>query len=188
MASLLRLRRRGFTLIELLVVVALIVILAGLLFPVFAQVRAKVRQAACVSNLKQLGSALLMYVQDYDETFPYVPGNRLPVDPRVDWGKDTWVYNDVYVLLQPYVRSYQVFFCPDRRRVLPDRSSPSGPGTLVWGYGYNWSSGYGPHFTKNSLWNRGDGCVGPETLMPFGVILPGHSIAQVAQLSTGAKN
>ena len=63
-------RRRGFTLIELLVVIAIIAILAAILFPVFAQARDKARQAACQSNLKQLGNAVSMYLQDYDETYP----------------------------------------------------------------------------------------------------------------------
>ena len=58
---------RGFTLIELLVVIAIIAILAAILFPVFAQAREKARQTACVSNLKQIGNALAMYTQDYDE-------------------------------------------------------------------------------------------------------------------------
>jgi prepilin-type N-terminal cleavage/methylation domain-containing protein/prepilin-type processing-associated H-X9-DG protein len=62
--------RRGFTLIELLVVIAIIAILAAILFPVFAQAREKARQAACQSNLKQIGTAFSMYVQDYDECFP----------------------------------------------------------------------------------------------------------------------
>ena len=60
----------GFTLIELLVVIAIIAILAAILFPVFAQAREKARQTACLSNLKQIGSGVIMYAQDYDEHFP----------------------------------------------------------------------------------------------------------------------
>jgi prepilin-type N-terminal cleavage/methylation domain-containing protein len=58
--------RRGFTLIELLVVIAIIAILAAILFPVFAQARDSARQTTCLSNLKQLGTGLTMYAQDYD--------------------------------------------------------------------------------------------------------------------------
>src|ERR1043165_6386719 len=62
-------RKNAFTLIELLVVIAIIAILAAILFPVFAQAREAARKTSCLSNIKQTGLAMLMYVQDYDERF-----------------------------------------------------------------------------------------------------------------------
>ncbi|MDW8052685.1 MAG: prepilin-type N-terminal cleavage/methylation domain-containing protein, partial [Armatimonadota bacterium] len=62
-------QRKGFTLIELLVVIAIIAILAAILFPVFAQAREKARQTMCTSNMKQIGLAIVMYLNDYDEKF-----------------------------------------------------------------------------------------------------------------------
>jgi len=90
--------RSGFTLIELLVVIAIIAILAAILFPVFAQAREKARSAACLSNMKQLGAASTMYVQDYDGAYP------LAWYPTPQYGFD--------VVLFPYVKSYQVYDCP----------------------------------------------------------------------------
>lgn len=76
-------KRTGFTLIELLVVIAIIAILAAILFPVFAQAREKARQTACLSNLKQIGSAAIMYSQDWDGVLPmcmwYVTGMSKPM-------------------------------------------------------------------------------------------------------------
>src|SRR5437879_6040384 len=63
-------RRAGFTLIELLVVIAIIAILAAILFPVFAMAREKARQTSCLSNARQMGTALMAYAQDYDENIP----------------------------------------------------------------------------------------------------------------------
>jgi prepilin-type N-terminal cleavage/methylation domain-containing protein/prepilin-type processing-associated H-X9-DG protein len=93
-------RSKGFTLIELLVVIAIITILAAILFPVFARARENARRASCTSNLKQIGLGLMMYVQDYDETFPY---------QQMDYADQTTYWPN---LLQPYAKSTQVFICP----------------------------------------------------------------------------
>lgn len=99
-------RTRGFTLIELLVVIAIIAILAAILFPVFAQAREKARQTACLSNTKQIGLALLMYAEDYDEQFP--SGRYNPSYPNVaDYGKG-WA-GQTYA----YRKSAQLLKCPD---------------------------------------------------------------------------
>ncbi|GAB4459833.1 MAG: hypothetical protein OHK0029_22970 [Armatimonadaceae bacterium] len=95
----------AFTLIELLVVIAIIAILAAILFPVFAQAREKARQAACLSGLKQVGLAFMMYAQDYDETGPGIwfgPNSR---NQRYFWMD----------ALLPYVKSAEFFSsCPSK--------------------------------------------------------------------------
>ncbi|MFO8079163.1 MAG: prepilin-type N-terminal cleavage/methylation domain-containing protein [Armatimonadota bacterium] len=78
-------QRAGFTLIELLVVIAIIAILAAILFPVFARAREKARQSSCLSNVKQLNLGVMMYVQDYDETFPQGYVNSRPSVERWTW-------------------------------------------------------------------------------------------------------
>src|SRR4051794_13434702 len=72
--------RSGFTLIELLVVIAIIAILAGILFPVFASAREKARQVSCSSNIRQIGTALLLYQQDYDGSFPFQDLRNIQAD------------------------------------------------------------------------------------------------------------
>ena len=96
-----RFMRRGFTLIELLVVIAIIAILAAILFPVFAKAREKARQASCQSNLKQIGTALLMYAQDYDERhLRRRPSGTAPT------------YEFWYNVIQPYMKNSQLLLCP----------------------------------------------------------------------------
>ncbi|MBU0611209.1 MAG: DUF1559 domain-containing protein [Armatimonadetes bacterium] len=94
--------RRGFTLIELLVVIAIIAILAAILFPVFAKAREKARQSSCQSNLKQIGIAWLMYIQDYDETCPPL----YTTTPGVSGG-----YFHTPELLYPYQKNAQIWRC-----------------------------------------------------------------------------
>ena len=96
--------RRGFTLIELLVVIAIIAILAAILFPVFARAREKARQTTCVSNLKQLGVAMHMYAQDYDEGFPMI-WIRVPTGI---------IYYDESLV--PYTKNWDIWYCPSRDR------------------------------------------------------------------------
>jgi prepilin-type N-terminal cleavage/methylation domain-containing protein len=139
-----RRRQGGPTLIELLVVIAIIAVLAAVLFPVFAQARAKARQASCASNLAQIARAGMMYVQDYDERFPSCCSILAPpyvADPRT--------------ALQPYVKNWDIFYCPDRRTIMHECLDPMAnfrPDSRCMGYGYNW----GPSSQK------GDGLVRPS--------------------------
>src|SRR6059058_3353568 len=104
-------QRRGFTLIELLVVIAIIAILAAILFPVFARAREKARATSCLSNLKQCALATLMYVQDYDETFPRVPNVADPyLHPNQPVDKQGWLY--WAQMVQPYAKNQRIFACP----------------------------------------------------------------------------
>ncbi|HWD42051.1 MAG TPA: prepilin-type N-terminal cleavage/methylation domain-containing protein [Fimbriimonas sp.] len=154
--------RRAFTLIELLVVIAIIAILAAILFPVFAQAKESAKKASCLSNLKEIDLGIIMYANDYSDTFAVVTGQNLP--PVSGAPYEGWIQNDINFIIQPYVKNYSVFDCPDRPHTTSSSGDFCNPGTgapqPVWGYGYNWSSGYGPSNNPNSLWNLGDGAVG----------------------------
>src|SRR3569833_218640 len=103
--TLLKSLRRAFTLIELLVVIAIIAILAAILFPVFAKAREKARQISCASNERQIGLAILQYVQDSDEQFPAGYSNTSPLSflPGAGWAGS----------VQPYIKSTGLIKCPD---------------------------------------------------------------------------
>jgi prepilin-type N-terminal cleavage/methylation domain-containing protein/prepilin-type processing-associated H-X9-DG protein len=125
----------GFTLIELLVVIAIIAILAAILFPVFAKAREKARDSACLSNLKQIAMALTQYNQDYDEKWPTLkvwgggPDYATQFASTIGYARLT---NGIASSLQPYVKNYNVFFCPS-----DSQKSTSDP-WINCSYEYRW--------------------------------------------------
>ena len=139
--------KKGFTLIELLVVIAIIAILAAILFPVFAQAREKARQASCLSNTKQIGTALQLYIDDYDETVPIMyngsitkganggsyPGYPINNFAQWDngWGYDDWTqfYWSWMDSIFPYVKNIGVYKCPSAKNDMGVFITP--------GYSYN---------------------------------------------------
>ena len=155
--------KRAFTLIELLVVIAIIAILAAILFPVFAQAKAAAKKTVCLSNMKQAGTAMNIYVGDYDDVSPSV------IHANTALGGD----NDFWNILQPYVKSKDMFFCPERSEwSMPTGDDCSGqeetnPKKQCIGYGYNWglTSGFR------------SGMVGARVRFTGGYVEPGISLS-----------
>ena len=136
-------RKKGFTLIELLVVIAIIAILAAILFPVFAQARAKARQTVCMNNMKQIGTSMLMYNQDYDARWIDLCAgyNALNLWTCSGAGLPQWVLPknspslyDKNFLLKPYIKNTDVLACP-----------------TIHKESYNSSSALYPNYAENQL-------------------------------------
>jgi prepilin-type N-terminal cleavage/methylation domain-containing protein/prepilin-type processing-associated H-X9-DG protein len=127
-------RRHGFTLIELLVVIAIIAILASILFPVFSSARAKGRQAACISNVKQLVLAMHMYAQDYDEMFPFstaaAPAGGEGYYAQLA-GIQEWQWYDG---LYDYTRNRDINLCPEIKTVIPGYGMNAAMSGMSLGY------------------------------------------------------
>lgn len=137
--------RAGFTLIELLVVIAIIAILAAILFPVFAQAREQARKTSCLSNTKQISLAWAMYTQDYDEGVVWN-------NPDAMWSPNADASAFWFGRIYPYVKSYQVFACPDDTRQViehPAAGQYAGDGTQ-WGKSMVIGTIADPHFFRNS--------------------------------------
>ena len=129
-------RRTGFTLIELLVVIAIIAILAAMLFPVFAQARNKAQATSCLSNVRQLTLAFLMYASDWNETMCpagyTLNDNEYAWDFNVVWDNSAWPPAPVswgLGLIGPYTKNGQIAVCPNF--VAPSAGRPTS------GYAYN---------------------------------------------------
>jgi prepilin-type N-terminal cleavage/methylation domain-containing protein/prepilin-type processing-associated H-X9-DG protein len=112
--------RKGFTLIELLVVIAIIAILASILFPAFATARKAAQRISCASNLKQMGSAMSQYTQEFDETFPALPTG-------VHWP----------VLLMPFAKDAKIYSCPSSTPETGNWPAPPAPTPRIYSYGVN---------------------------------------------------
>jgi prepilin-type N-terminal cleavage/methylation domain-containing protein len=169
----------GFTVIELLVVVAIIVILAAILFPVFSQAREKARGTACLSNTKQIAAALHLYVLDYDEVLPFAFNY---------WGPGTYTAGPVTfqssnglipppIYLEPYLRSFGVFNCPSNTRSLPTSGAISS-GTAVQSYGWNsyvtyYPNSYPPYAGRTGPQYEGASLASIQT--PADLVLMGDS-------------
>ena len=147
----------AFTLIELLIVVAIVALLAAILFPVFASAREAARKTACLSNMRQLGLATRMYMQDYDEQFPQTKQTSTqPAIDDADGGLENPDYGSIFVMLLPYTGhgglaaedklfQQQLFACPSDPApfdvTCPDVINIGGPhvisylvnGYFVWG-------------------------------------------------------
>ena len=128
-------RRTGFTLIELLVVIAIIAILAAILFPVFAKAREKARQSSCLSNVRQMSTAFMSYVQDFDERMPAT----VMWDPA--WNGVSWP-----AVLSPYIKNTQLFRCPSG----PSVQSTAATVPTADGWWTGWGTNYQIHYLMNT--------------------------------------
>jgi len=159
-------RIAAFSLVELLVVIAIIAIITAILFPVFAHARENARRTTCLSNMKEIDLANLMYAQDYDETLPSLTrdASAVPV-----------ITLDFPTVLQPYIKNTQIFYCPDNTQIsffAPEKS------LRCIGAGYNW----GP---IQNLYKPGGGggLLSPDARGPLSV----YAGAQLAAVSAPAE-
>jgi len=110
-------KERAFTLIEILVVMAILAIIAAILFPVFSRAKAAAKKTACISNLKQMGQAILMYMGDNDDIFPNAIDAADRYRPEIWAGMPEFMAQIPYMpmmneALWPYAKDKAIFRCP----------------------------------------------------------------------------
>lgn len=182
--------KRGFTLIELLVVIAIIAILAAILFPVFARARVQAESITSISNLNQIGMALQMYTQDYDDTYPTVPtpeASNVGDGCGVLYGGQQSIGNQQQLVysqlnsfesqLYPYTKSSQVFICPGDNGAeplanigssIPDTAFPMGNRFSSYGYRFFMYSPMAPNpCGYDANFSSGMGTVLKESSLPY---------------------
>lgn len=156
--------RRAFTLIELLVVIAIIAILGAILFPVFAGARERARQTSCLSNMRQIGQALILYMTDHEDRLPdrrdlklSLPGGYRPwsswppSDPRAGWA---------VLALQPYARAGEIWSCPSVKGsalgevVQVRQDTTTGPGSIPSRYWMWRFDRAGATIPLDNLWGK----------------------------------
>ncbi len=152
--------RAAFTLLELLIVIAIISILAAILFPVISSARERAREATCESNLKQIGLAMTQYQQDNDELFPDRPD--LKATPNPPWGTTTYPTSDPRCgwapqVLDPYVKSSNIWWCPSvaETSLATDQhvlETVNGVSTLYW----MWPFDHNSPFPVDDFWGKTD--------------------------------
>ena len=192
--------KKGFTLIELLVVIAIIAILAAILFPVFAQAREKARQTSCLSNCKQIGTALTLYTDDYDETLPPRGQKRGWGDvdsykgyPRFDFGyqfdrcaETTLGYGCSNLnwadSVFPYLKSINCYVCPSCTLRSTIRPPSWGIASRFLGYGLNHFLSSPAYLGLNS-WSR-PSVTSTTTNAEGYMIVPSRSLTEIKNPSS----